>query len=209
MIVLETYHAYAPRARTGEAAAPTVGGGHAQLMTGSCRIENGKCKAMTGTSITPREVSPRRTAVRAQRVHPVVAHRLDAHTRRLAATAGVLVVPDVQQGRQVTRTEMQQAIAALQMLPAADLALVARHNITIHLVPASGLEDGLLGATTIIQNDPTSPWIPTKIRIAVRAGLTGTESIGEIVQHEFGHAVSVLRQQDRSEAAAIKYAREH
>lgn len=207
--MVETYHAYAHRARSREAAGEAVGGGHVRSVGGSCLRHFGKCRAMADSSITSHRASTRRMRVQAQRVHPHMTQRTGAHTGRLAATAGVLVVPDTQSGRRVSQSEMQQAVAALQMLPAADLALIARHKIAIHLVPASGLEDGLLGATTIIQNDPTSPWVPTKIRIAVRAGLTGSESIGEIVQHEFGHAVSVLRTQDRSEAAAIKYAREH
>lgn len=142
-------------------------------------------------------------------VHPQASRRTGPRAMRLASAPGVLVVPDSRGGKSVTQNEMQQAVAALRALPAADLALIARKGIAIHLVPVSGLEDGLLGATTIIQDDPTSPWVPTKIRIAVRAGLTGSESIGEIVQHEFGHAVSVLRHQDRSEEAAIRYAREH
>lgn len=142
-------------------------------------------------------------------VRPRASRRIGSHTMRLASSPGVLVVPDNRDGKSVTRGEMQQAVAALRKLPAADLALIGRRGIHIHLVPVSGLEDGLLGATTIVQDDPTSPWVPTKIRIAVRAGLTGSESIGEIVQHEFGHAVSVIRTQDRSEEAAIKYAREH
>jgi len=47
------------------------------------------------------------------------------------------------------------------------------------------------------------------IHVAAQANLAGTESLTEIVQHEFGHAISVLTQQDRSEAAAIAYAASH
>ena len=50
-------------------------------------------------------------------------------------------------------------------------------------------------------------WRPTLVRVAVRAGLARDEQTSEIVQHELGHVVSVVRTQDRSEAAAINYAR--
>lgn len=128
---------------------------------------------------------------------------------RQQAAAGVLVVPRIVAGASVTRAEMQQAVAALRLLPAADLALVARNGIQIHLYPIAGLEDSLLGATTIVQNNEGGPWHPTMIRVASRANLSGSQSLGEIVQHEFGHAVSVLRSQDRSEDAAIAYARRY
>lgn len=122
--------------------------------------------------------------------------------------AGVVVIPESAEGRKVSKAEMSQAVAALRMLPAKDLDLIAKRKIHIHLYPVSGLEDGLLGATTIVQNEDSS-WRPTTIRIAVRSGLAGTQSIGEIVQHEFGHAVSVIRSQDKSEEAAIRYAAQH
>ena len=127
---------------------------------------------------------------------------------RLGAALGVEVIPERVGKRAVTQAEMQQAVLALRQLPAADIALLAQHNIKIHLYPAAGLEDSLLGATTVIQNDQ-GRWEPTQIRIAARAKLTGAQAIGEIVQHESGHAISVLRKQDRSEAAAEAYARNH
>lgn len=117
-------------------------------------------------------------------------------------------MPDSVNGRSITAAEMAQAVAAVRMLPAADVAMVAAAGVQIHLVPTGGLEGGLLGATTIVQNG-NGRWVPTKIRVAAQAGLTGSESLPEIVQHEFGHAISVLRSQDRSERAAIAYARTH
>lgn len=129
--------------------------------------------------------------------------------RNSSGPSGVVVIPDVLAGRQVTNSVMQAAIAALRKLPAEDLALIARSGIRIHLLPVSGLEDGLLGATTIEHNKSTDRWKPTDIRIAAAAGLPGDQAVGEIVQHEVGHAVAVLRRQDRSEDAAISYARTH
>jgi hypothetical protein len=35
----------------------------------------------------------------------------------------------------------------------------------------------------------------------------GANALAEVVQHELGHAISVLREQDRSEDAAAAYAR--
>jgi hypothetical protein len=127
----------------------------------------------------------------------------------VAAAAGVLVIPQQQGTQRVTRAEMRDVIAAVQQLPAADIALLARHRIAIHLVPAAGLGGSLLGATTIEQSGQSSRWVPTSIRVAVRAGLRGSESTGEIVQHEIGHAIAVLRHQDRSEEAAIAYANKY
>lgn len=144
----------------------------------------------------------------AQVVHPHVQSRHGARQRMLGDARGVLVVPDRVRGAVISQAEMAAAVAALRRLPAADLALIASRGIAVHLVPTSGLEDGLLGATTILQAKDGS-WYPTEIRIAAHAGLSGEESLGEIVQHEFGHAVAVLRQQDRSEEAAIAYARQH
>jgi hypothetical protein len=121
---------------------------------------------------------------------------------------GIAVLPAVFNGRQVTSPVMQAALSALRQLPEEDLALIARKGIRISLLPVSSLEDGLLGATTIQQVSDSS-WRPTEIRIAAAAGLPGGQAVGEIVQHEVGHAVAVLRKQDRSEEAAISYANNH
>ena len=141
-------------------------------------------------------------------VHHAMAHGKVQVLGEQRIDGGVVVVPELADGRAVTPAEMQAAIAALQKLPAADLALVARNGVEVHLYNAAGVQGGLLGATTVVQDD-SGRWKPTIIRVAVGAGLTGTESIPEIVQHEFGHAVSVLRNQDRSEAAAIAYAQKY
>ncbi len=127
--------------------------------------------------------------------------------RTLAQALGIKVVPVIRNGKSVTERELKAAMAAIRKLPPEDIALIARNNITVYLEPTSGLEGGLLGATEIVQDNASSPWRPTKIRIAAQAGLTGPQAIGEIVQHEIGHAVAVLRTQDRSEDAAIAYAR--
>src|SRR5688572_17965481 len=99
--------------------------------------------------------------------HLVLSTPKVAGAKRLAT--GVVVIPEAAEGRKVSRAEMAQAVAALKLLPAKDLALIAKHKIHIHLYPVSGLEDGLLGATTIVQED-SATWRPTTIRIAVRSG---------------------------------------
>lgn len=137
-----------------------------------------------------------------------IGHAREATLTEYAVPGGLSVIPEVDGGAQVTPAEMQQALAALRALPAADRALVARAGVSIHLYPDASLEQGMLGATTIVKDD-ADRWEPTKIRAAIRSHGVGTESIGEIVQHEFGHAVSVLRNQDRSEEAAIAYAASH
>jgi hypothetical protein len=139
---------------------------------------------------------------------PALARRR-ARRSRLGIERGVAVVPTRIGSAVVTQREVEIAVAALRKLPAADIALLAERGIKIQLLPVRGLEDGLLGATTIIRDDDASPWYPTEIRVAAQAGLGGVESLGEIVQHEAGHAVEVVRNQDRSERAAIAYARRH
>jgi hypothetical protein len=119
--------------------------------------------------------------------------------------SGVTVVP--QAG--VSRSELAQALAGIAQLPVADQRLLAASGIPVELWPVAGLEDSLLGATTIIQNNENSRWQPTRVRIAVRSGYQGPQAIGEIVQHEIGHVISVLRNQDRSEEAAIAYAKRY
>lgn len=125
----------------------------------------------------------------------------------LGASAGVVVVPHRVGSKAVSREEVNQAVEALRRLPATDIALIASRGIQVHLYPTGGLEGGLLGATTIVQDEAGGAWSPTRIRIAARAGLDGAQSLGEIVQHEFGHAVSVIKSQDRTEDAAHAYAR--
>lgn len=112
----------------------------------------------------------------------------------------------------VTATELQQALMGIAMLPATHQALIARSGIVIELVPVAALENGILGATSIEQS-PGGPWMPTLVRVAVRSPLsaagTGRTAVGEIAQHELGHVIAVLTGQDRSEAAAERYALTH
>lgn len=119
------------------------------------------------------------------------------------------IVPHKVGGQALSQLELAQAAAAVRALPASDVAVLAAAGIRIHLFPVAGLEDGLLGATTVVQKGDGTPWQPTMIRVAARAKLGGDQSLGEIVQHEVGHAVSVLRSQDRSEDAANAYAASH
>lgn len=106
----------------------------------------------------------------------------------------------------VRSTELRAARAAVAKLPAADRALLARLGLRVQLVPTRGLEDGMLGATSIVRGRD-GRWSPTAIRVASRIDGRGAESLGEVVQHEVGHALAVLRRQDRSEDAAHAYAR--
>jgi hypothetical protein len=108
----------------------------------------------------------------------------------------------------VNAAQREVAAAAIARLPAADRALLARHGLRVQLVGARSLEDGMLGATTVVRGDD-GRLRPTAIRVAARIHGRGVESLAEVVQHEIGHAVSVLREQDRSEDAATAYARRH
>lgn len=111
-------------------------------------------------------------------------------------------------GERVAAREFREAKAAVAKLPTADRALLARHGLRVTLVPTKSLEDGMLGATSIVRGDD-GRWMPTQIRVASRIGGRGAESLSEVVQHEIGHALAVLRRQDRSEDAAHAYARRH
>jgi hypothetical protein len=102
--------------------------------------------------------------------------------------------------------ELRAVRAAIAKLPAADRALLTRHGLRVQLVPTASLEDGMWGATSI-ERAASGRWTPTEIRVASRIRGTGVESLAEVVQHEIGHAISVLRSQDRSEDAAGRYAR--
>jgi hypothetical protein len=111
----------------------------------------------------------------------------------------------------VTDAELQQALRGIQLLPFADQQLVASLGIPIQLLPVAHLEqlasatDPVVGAT-LVTGDP-GRGVPVKIRIASHMAQLGTPAqVQEAVQHEIGHAVSVVRRQDRSEAAAIAYA---
>ncbi len=110
--------------------------------------------------------------------------------------------------RRVTRQQLADAIRGIQMLPLADQQRVARLGVRVNLVPVATLEDTLLGATAIEQ-DQSGRWHPTAVRVAVAAGLGGHEATAEIVQHELGHVLSVTRDQNLSEEAAEAYARSH
>ncbi len=108
--------------------------------------------------------------------------------------------------RSVTVAQRDVASKAIAALPKADRALLAQHGLRVQLVGAKSLEDGMLGATAVVRGDD-GRLRPTGIRVASRIDGVGVESLREVVQHEIGHAVSVLRQQDRSEDAAAAYAR--
>ena len=127
---------------------------------------------------------------------------------RSAHSAARLVTPTRDEGKRVRSSELQVARAAVAALPRADRMLLARHGLSVELVPSRGLEDGLLGATSIVRRDD-GRMAPTRIRVASRIAGVGAESLAQVVKHEIGHALAVLRDQDRSEDAAHRYARRH
>jgi hypothetical protein len=104
--------------------------------------------------------------------------------------------------------ELNAVRSALAKLPAADRALLAKHGLRVELGPRASLEDGMLGATEVVRRSDERLQ-PVRIRVASHVVGTGPDSLAEIAQHEVGHAISVLRSQDRSEDAAEQYARDH
>ena len=129
------------------------------------------------------------------------------HVRR-PSSAVTLVTSKRVSGDAVQARELREARTAVAKLPKADRALLAKHGLRVQLVPAKALEDGMLGATSIVRA-ADGRWTPTEIRIASKLHGRGAESLAEVVQHEVGHAIAVLRDQDRSEDAAHAYARRH
>ena len=129
------------------------------------------------------------------------------HVRRTQRHVVAPFVRTVADGsKRVTSTELQVARAAVAKLPKADRALLAKHGLHLKLVPRQSLDDGMLGATTVVAA-ASGRWTPTSIKVASRIDGKGAESLGEVIQHELGHAVSVIRTQDRTEDAAEAYAR--
>ena len=108
----------------------------------------------------------------------------------------------------VTKAERATAAAAIAKLPAADRLLLAKHGLHLELIATTSLEDAMWGATSVERGDD-GRLTPTRIRVASHIHGVGANSLAEVVQHELGHAVSVLREQDRSEEAAAAYARAH
>ncbi|MCW2928028.1 MAG: hypothetical protein JWM86_1996, partial [Thermoleophilia bacterium] len=117
-------------------------------------------------------------------------------------------------GRRVSEAALLQAVRGIQQLPVQHQLLIARAGIAVELVPVAQLEQvegtsqPVLGATAVNQ-DSSGRWIPSRIRIAVDSPISargGVNAIGEVTQHEIGHAIAVMGTEDRSEAAAIRYA---
>lgn len=154
-----------------------------------------------------RAVAAPPSLLRAQVVRGAAPAQGASKVQRLADVRGLVIVPDVVNGRQISQAEFDAACAAIAALPSADVARVAAAGVKLHLMPEAGLGDGLLGATKIVQAG--GKWVPIEIHVAAEAGLPGSESLPEIVQHEFGHAISVLKSQNRTEDAAIAYAAKH
>lgn len=116
----------------------------------------------------------------------------------------------------VTSRELFDAIRGIQLLPMADQQRIAAARLPVDLLPITQLGRGpsggpILGSTAI--EAAGGGWTPSLVRVVVRSPLSSDpgsrEAIGEIVQHELGHVLAVLTGQDRSEAAAERYALMH
>lgn len=114
----------------------------------------------------------------------------------------------------VTAAALQQAIRGITLLPVSHQRVLAQLGLPIELIPADQLEH-LPGATmpviggTGVGESLTGRLLVTHIRVVTEspyAALGGVNSIRETTQHEIGHALAVVGRQDRSEAAAIRYA---
>lgn len=99
-------------------------------------------------------------------------------------------------------SEVLKIEAALSMVPRDDLDLLVRHRVPLRIFATDRIDGTLLGATQVVQGGD-GRWTPRQIRIAAR---NEQAPPGYVLHHEIGHAVSVLRGQDRSEAAAERYA---
>ena len=119
-----------------------------------------------------------------------------------------LVVASTHRDARVSAAQRKVAARAIAALPAADRALLRKLGLKVELIPKQALEDGMLGATSVVRAHDGRLDV-TRIRIASKITGRGAESLREVVQHEVGHAISVLRTQDDSEDAAEDYARRH
>jgi hypothetical protein len=108
--------------------------------------------------------------------------------------------------------ELQQAIRGVQALPVAHQMLIARLGLPIELVPVVQLErlpgtsEPVVGATLITGPDGAAK--PGRIRIAAYQAQVRS-SVTECTQHELGHVIAVVANQDTSEETAEKYARQY
>ena len=130
----------------------------------------------------------------------------------IVLTSGVRIRKKQIGSARVGDAELQQAIRGVQALPVADQMLLARLGLPIELIPVvqlermPGMTDPVVGATLILGPDGSAK--PAKIRIAAyQAHLKS--SVTEAVQHEIGHTLAVVANQDTSEATAIRYARQY
>lgn len=113
--------------------------------------------------------------------------------------------------KHVSTQELLSIVGGINRLPLADQHLIAQAGIPIRLLPTAGLEAAssgkmMLGATTILESSTPGRWSPTVVRVATQTDRTGAEATSEVIQHELGHVVSVLRYGDQSELAAERYA---
>lgn len=107
----------------------------------------------------------------------------------------------------VPKERVQEAASAVELIPPEDKALLESQGLTVDLrnIARAGKGD-ILGTTTVVSGPPHGRWRPTAITVAGDPGKG--MPVGFTLLHEVGHAVSVLRHQDRSEDAADEYAYE-
>lgn len=152
--------------------------------------------------LPPLELAPRVTSL------PSVA--APERSRTVPADALLDLEPGLSPG------ERLQATSALEFIPPEDRELLARNGVRIRVLDAESVprdpaapapgSDPLIGATTVYTDPRGGSPVPTAITVAARP-IDGT-SLLEVLLHETGHAVSVLRTGDRTEEAAERYAGE-
>jgi hypothetical protein len=99
--------------------------------------------------------------------------------------------------------QVADALSALAQIPLADRILLAQAGLVVDLMPDARFEHDMVGATQV-EKDASGRWHPQSIRVATGAGLQNSPT-RHIVAHEVGHAIAVMRTQDRSELAAEQY----
>lgn len=100
-----------------------------------------------------------------------------------------------------------EVVGAARRIPPADASLLQAAGVRVRVLDAERVDTTLLGATDVRRADRDGRWRPVDVRIAGSRAAGGPDpGPGYVLLHEVGHAVSVLRSQDRSEAAAEAYA---
>jgi len=88
------------------------------------------------------------------------------------------------------------------ILPDEDKQLMVDKKFVFHIVPRGSLGEAMLGATEIVKEGDTLK--PLYARVA--GTMQDATTLTDVMLHEAGHVISVLRNQDPSEDAANAYA---